>query len=149
MCLPSIIEIADRAGLECDPRSRNKKEVLYKCPFCLGDANRRKYKLSLNPVYNVYKCWLCGESGGVLQFEAKLFNLPYDEVKRKYSKNRNYHPAEMLSPKQLKLISWDEAKRRNHEHYKRSLDEVLRDWKEYEREQKILHFAKLIVIAHI
>lgn len=150
MCLPSILEIADQAGLTANPRTLGKKRVEYKCPFCLGDSNKNsKYKMILHAEENVYKCWLCGEKGGVLQFESKLLNIPYEEVKKKYFKGRNYHPAELLSPKQLNLISWAEAKRRNRAGFLGSLDSVLEDWKDYEREQLIYTYAKFVIIAQL
>ncbi|MDX8367678.1 CHC2 zinc finger domain-containing protein [Cytobacillus sp. IB215665] len=147
MCLPSILEIADRAGLQCDHRSRHKTEVMYDCPFC--NHRSGKFKLSLNQRDNVFKCWLCGERGGVLQFESQVFQISYDEVKKKYFKNRTYHQAEMLSPKQLKKINWDDVKRRQREEFKRSLDQVLEDWKAHEYNQKVLAYAKILISIHL
>jgi hypothetical protein len=151
MCLPSIISVADDARLEINPKTIGKKEVYAKCPFCLGDANHKgKYKLSLNNHYNVFKCWLCGEKGGVLEFEAKITGIPYDEVRAKYfGKMKNYHPAEMLSPMQLKQIGWDRLKRTQKDDFKAKKDKVLHDWKVFERDEKVKHFAMLLVIAHL
>lgn len=152
MCLPSIIEVAERAGLELNPRSLNKKEVYAKCPFCIGDANRKgSYKLSLNQQYNVFKCWICGEHGGVLDLESRLTRVPFNEVRAKYfgQKRKVTHPAENLSPTQLKMIGWAECKRRNREDFLKRRAEVLHDWKEYEYNEKVKYFALLMVIAHI
>ncbi|MDP4087443.1 MAG: hypothetical protein Q8934_23035 [Bacillota bacterium] len=146
--LPSIVNVAEENGLKINPRTLKQKEVLCKCPFCLADANDpKKYYLSLNLKENIYKCWYCKESGGVLQFESSVTGKPFQEVKEKYfGKNRKkYHPAEMLSPKQLALINWDEVKRNHFEEYKKSLQTVIADWKAHVREQRILAFAKLLI----
>lgn len=152
MCLPSIIEVAEKAGIELNPRSLNKKEVYAKCPFCIGDADRKgRYKLSLNQQYNVFKCWICGEHGGVLEFESRLTGVPFNEVRAKYfgQKKKATHPVEKLSPLQLKMIGWAECKRRNREDFLKKRAEVLRDWKEYEYNEKVKYFALLMVIAHL
>lgn len=151
MCLPSIINVAEDAGVELNPRTIGKKEVYAKCPFCLGDSTiKGKYKLSLNQQYNVFKCWLCGEHGGVLEFESKLTGSTFDEVRAKYfGQKKNYHPAEKLSPMQLKQIGWQSAKRSNPDSFKKKRDAVLHDWKAYEQSEMIKHFALLMVIAHL
>lgn len=152
MCLPSIIEVAEKAGVELNPRTLNKKEVYAKCPFCLGDTNRKgKYKLSLNQNMNVFKCWLCGEHGGVLEFESKLTGLSFEEVKVKYfgQKKKDVHPVEKLSPMQLRKIGWAQYKRQNRDDFMKKRAEVIRDWKNYEREEKVKYFAMLMVIAHL
>jgi len=144
--LPVITDIADQHSIECDPRSLSKKEVRYKCPFCLQDSNKRnKFYLSLNPEKNVFKCWYCKESGGVLVFESKLTGKTYEDVKKKYFQGTTFHPAQLLSPKQLKQIDWDKVKKENYEQYKRSLDEVMIEWKAYEHERKALAFAKYLL----
>lgn len=146
MNLPQITDIADQHSLECNPKTVNKKEVRYKCPFCQEDANRRnKYFLSLNPEKNVFKCWYCKESGGVLLFESKLTDKPYDEIRKKYSNGKPLHPAQLLSPSQLEKINWRELKQRNYEQYRQSLAEVESDWKVYKYDQRSLAFAKLLL----
>lgn len=152
MCLPSIIEVATRAGVEFNPRSLNKTEVYAKCPFCLGDSNRAgKFKLSLNQLDNVYKCWLCGARGGVLDFESRLTGMPYHEVKNKYfgQKKKSIHPTEMLSPRQLEKIGWAEMKRKDYHDFHRHKQDILEDWLGYQREEKIKHFAMLMVVSHM
>lgn len=152
MCLPSIIEVAEKTGVELNPRTLNKKEVYAKCPFCSGDAHRKgKYKLSLNQEYNVFKCWICGEHGGVLEFESRLTGVSFEEVKVKYfgQKKRPVHPVEKLSPMQLKKIGWAEYKRRNREDFMKKRAEVIQDWKEYEYSEKVKYFAMLMVIVHL
>ncbi|MCM3454795.1 polycomb protein [Heyndrickxia oleronia] len=87
------------------------------------------------------------ESGGVLQFESLLTGKPFTEVKQKYfgHKRKKYHPAELLSPKQLELIDWAEIKRNHFEEYKQSLEEIMTEWNAHVREQRILAFAKLLI----
>ncbi|WP_019156933.1 hypothetical protein [Robertmurraya massiliosenegalensis] len=146
--LPSIIDVARENQLTFNERSLNKKEVMCKCPFCLADANNpKKFYLSLNPDKNVFKCWYCKEYGGVLQFESLVTGNSYEEVRLKYFGDikKKYHPAELLSPKQLKAINWDEIKRKHNDEYKRSLENVFADWKAHVHSQRILAFAKLLI----
>ena len=85
--LPEILRVAEEYGLTFNPRYHGKKETLCKCTFCEEDAKPgkgNKFYLSLNTQDQVYKCWYCGVSGGVLDFEAKLSGLPYNEVREKY-----------------------------------------------------------------
>ena len=84
--LPPIIEVAIEHELQTNERcsSRSSKEVRFKCPFCEADANKEgKFYLSLNVADNLFKCWACGESGGVLKFIAILENISIEDVKRK------------------------------------------------------------------
>lgn len=146
--LPCIVNVAQENGLEINVKTLTQKEVLCKCPFCHGDAGRRgKYKLSLNPEKKVFKCWLCKKSGGVLQFESLLTGKSFAEVKKKYfgDRKRPYHPAEFLSPQQLEAINWQTAKQQSYQHFKNKMDDVLRDWKEHEYQNKRLALAKLFV----
>lgn len=146
--LPSIIDIARENQLVFNERTLNKKEVMCKCPFCQMDAdNSKKFYLSLNEEKNVFKCWYCKEYGGVLQFESLITGTPYQEVKQKYfgDKKKAYHPAELLSPKQLEAIDWAEVKRKYHEEYKSSLEHIIADWNAHVYENRILAFAKLLI----
>lgn len=146
--LPNIVDVARENHLTFNERSLNKKEVMCKCPFCLEDSNKpKKFYLSLNTEKNVFKCWYCKEHGGVLQFESMITGDSYEEVKLKYfgDKKKEYHPAELLSPKQLEAINWAEIKRQQQEEYKRSFEKVIADWKAHVRSQRILAFAKLLI----
>ncbi|WP_026701628.1 hypothetical protein [Salibacterium aidingense] len=146
--LPCIIEIAENHGLELNPKTLAHTEVMAKCPFCGGDANKPgKYKLSLNQEKRVFKCWICKESGGVLQFEAKLTGKSFAEIKQKYYGNRKtpYHPAEMLSPQQLEAIEWQKAKRESYNHFRQNVSRVYEDWHTHCIRHKRLALAKLII----
>lgn len=146
--LPSILDVARENHLIFNKRTLGKKEVTCKCPFCLEDTNKpKKFYLSLNIEKNVFKCWICKEHGGVLQFESMITGKPFDEVKQKYFgfQSRKYHPAERLSPKQLEAINWAEVKRTHYEEYKHSLSKVIADWKLYVQENRILAFSKLLI----
>lgn len=43
------------------PLQGGGEELLYKCPSCLDDRNKKK--LSVNILKNCYKCWVCGLQG--------------------------------------------------------------------------------------
>lgn len=149
--LPNILDIAEQNGVIINKRTYGKKETLAKCPFCLEDANKPKYYLSLNTVDQVYKCWFCGESGGVLDFEARLTNTTYEEVKEKYfgrNKRRNIHPAETLTMKQLKEIGW-EGFRKNKEAFMKHRDLVFKEWQRYEHRVLSELYAELLIIMKL
>lgn len=150
--LPNILDIAEQNGVIINKRTYGKKETLAKCPFCLEDANKpKKYYLSINTVDQVYKCWFCGESGGVLDFEARLTNTTYEEVKEKYfgrNKRRNIHPAETLTMKQLKEIGW-EGFRKNKEAFMKHRDLVFKEWQRYEHRVLSELYAELLIIMKL
>ena len=106
---------------------------------------------SLNTQDQVYKCWYCGVSGGVLDFEGKLSGISYNEVREKYfgKRKKPVHPAESLNTHQLRLIGWAEYKRNDRYEFKRNRESVLRDWKTYEHGELVKHFALFMVVAHI
>lgn len=149
--LPSIIDVAQENGLDINPRTLNKKEVYAKCPFCHGEKSTNSYKLSLNIEHNVFKCWLCKTSGGVLEFESRLTNRTFQEIRAKYFGDirKKRHFVEYLSPNQLRKIGWNEYKRKSREEFLKKRSEVLRDWQNYEYSEKVKYFALFMVIAHI
>lgn len=152
--LPEILKVAEEYGLTFNPRYHGKKETLCKCTFCEEDSKPgkgNKFYLSLNTQDQVYKCWYCGVSGGVLDFEAKLSGLPYNKVREKYfgKRKKPVHPAESLNARQLRLIGWAEYKRKDRDDFKKNRESVLIDWKKYEHGELVKHFALFMVIAHI
>lgn len=144
--LPNIIKIAEEHGLAINPKSYGKKETMCICPFC----NSGKYHLSINEEKNIFKCWHCKKSGGVLQFESLLTNKPFDEIREKYfgKKKAKKHPAYELSPDQLKQIGWHDKKQSSFNVFSKSKEEVLRDWKKYEYEEFVKHYALFILIKN-
>ena len=138
--LPSILEVATQHGLRINGRSsQSKKDLRCKCPFCQTDAQQKdKFYLSLNVTDNVFKCWACGESGGVLKLIALLEKRSVEEVKRSLwgdtkSSRKPLHPAERLTPSQLKMLgfitsNWGELKQRDPAGYKNTLDWIWREW---------------------
>jgi hypothetical protein len=152
--LPEILKVAEEYELTFNPRSHGKKETLCKCSFCEEDSKPgkgHKYYLSLNAHDQVFKCWFCGVSGGVLDFEVKLSGLPYSEIRKKYFgvRKKPVHPAESLNARQLRSIGWAEYKRNNRAAFKKNRETVLSDWQNYEYEELTKHFAMFIVVAHI
>jgi len=145
--LPSILEVAREHGLYQDERTLNKKEIRFKCPFCAGDKGKEdKYYLSLNVEDNVFKCWLCDESGGVLKFIALLQGKSVEEVKQdlwgdRKKPQRKLHPAERLTPAQLKMLGmkgpgWYALRKRDYALYRRTLNWVWTEWKEFVATEK-------------
>lgn len=139
--LPSVLETARQHGLQMNDRcsSRSAKELRLKCPFCEADANKEgEYYLSLNTSDNVFKCWACGESGGVLKFIALLDHQSIEEVKRnlwgsKRSPQNPLHPAEKLRPEQLRAMgfvgcNWGKLKQGDQAYYQQTLNWVWKEW---------------------
>jgi len=154
--LPDIVEVAREHQLKINERTLGKKEVLSKCPFCMADSGKRnKYYLSLNPADKVFKCWFCGESGGVFRFIALLEGVPEQEVMKRYGiQRRKRHPAERLTTRQLKLAGfsgkpdWQALKERNLEHYEDTLDFVWAHWKDFLEREKRMAFCTLVEGIH-
>ncbi|MGG1880342.1 hypothetical protein ABDI30_22605 [Paenibacillus cisolokensis] len=143
--LPDIVSIAEQHGLQINPSSKTREEVSCKCPFCYEDSKpgkKRRYYLSLNSKDQVFKCWFCGESGGVLRFISLLEGVPEEQVRQRYRKRKIVHPAERLSRnqrKQLRLYmgdgikepDWNLMRKRDFAYYKRSLDFLWQQWSEF------------------
>jgi hypothetical protein len=154
--LPDILSVAKDHRLEINERTFGKKEVLAKCPFCLADANRKnKFYLSLNTEDKVFKCWFCGESGGVIRFIALLEGVPENEVLRRYNLQRKKrHPAVRLTSRQLKLAGfrgkadWQAMKERNPDYYQATLDFVWAHWNDFLEREKRMAFCTLVEGIH-
>jgi len=152
--LPNILDVAHEHNLIFDSKSYGKKETLAKCPFCKEDSKPEKkkvYHLSLNTKDQVYKCWFCGEAGGVLRFEAKLSNIPFAKVREKYfgKKKKNLHPAYKLTPEQLDEIGWLSFKQKDFKGFQQKREQVLKDWKSYVYHELAKHFALFMCMAHL
>ena len=136
--LPNILDVAEQHNLEADRKTIGKKETRFKCPFCHADANRsRKYFLSINEDKNVFKCWSCQESGGVLKLISFLENKREQEIIEQLRKNNGFnyqkHPAEKLTRSQLKMIGYEKIdwiKNREYdvELYKHFRNHVYQKW---------------------
>lgn len=142
--LPDIIEIAEEYLIEIDSRSYGKKETMAQCPFC----NSGKFHLSLNQNKNIFKCWNCKKSGGVLQFESLVSEKPFDEIRAKYfgKKKAKKHPAYELSPEQLKQIGWHDKKRDSYHVFNKNKDEVVREWEKYCYEELVKYCSLFFII---
>lgn len=153
--LPSVIKVADRNGLEFDPRTIGKKEVRTKCPFCQADANRHnKFYMSLNESKNVFKCWYCKASGGVLRFISLLEDIPEHEliekVRKKSGSTYQKHPAERLTSHQLRLlgypnVDWVANRKFDVKFYKEFRERVFNEWQTYLKDQKESAYQILFV----
>lgn len=137
--LPSILDVADDQGLECVERTRSKKEVYYRCPFC----HHHNPKLSLNPAKNVFKCWHCGESGGVLEFEAKLTGKTFTEVKQQYFP---YKSKSSPNAKQRQKLGHTSIPK---DTYKKQITKLKTEWETYQFFMCRKYFAYLSVILLI
>lgn len=110
--LPNILNVAEQYYLEADRKTIGKKETRFKCPFCHADANRsQKYFLSINADKNVFKCWYCQKSGGVLKLMSFLENKSEQEIIEQLRENNGFsyqkHPVEKLTRSQLKMINYE------------------------------------------
>lgn len=151
--LPNILEVAKKNKLEVNPKSLNKKEIRFKCPFCKQDSNRKdKFYLSVNESKNVFKCWYCKESGGVIRFisllEGKSEQELIEEIRKENGSNYKKHPAEKLTQYQLDLIgyrkiNWYEMRNKNYSGYKHLREKIWGEWKAYIRDRKRFSYQLL------
>jgi hypothetical protein len=152
--LPSILEVAQQHGLQMNVRSsQSAKEIRFKCPFCGADAHKKdKFYLSLNLNKNLFKCWSCGEGGGVLTFIALLDDKSIEEVKNElWGSNqspRELHPAETLKPQQIRAMGfigyYGKEKYKNPDYYKRTLDWIWKEWQMYSMRLKRLAYIGIV-----
>lgn len=139
--LPDIIDIAADYQLNLQRRGTSVREVRAKCPFCQEDAKPGKHRhfyLSLNRHDQVFRCWFCGEQGGVFRFIALLEGIPEQEVTARYRRRKLLHPAERLTRTQRKLLGeaycyvsepdWEHMRKRDKAYYLRTLDRLWNDW---------------------
>lgn len=159
--LPEILPVAERHGLKFDPKTLGKKEARAKCPFCKADSapgKERKFYLSLNTQDQVFKCWYCGESGGVFRFISLLEGIPESDVVERYreQKGKGYkpHPAERLSLSQYRLMGYKQKpdfvglRKCDLRIYKRKRDECWQDWRDFVAGERRSAFQTLIVGIH-
>lgn len=135
--LPDILSIADQHALIVNNKTRHREEAECKCPFCYEDSKpqkKRRYYLSLNTKDQVFKCWFCGESGGVLRFISLLEGVAEEEVRSRFRKRKVEHPAERLTRRQRKLIGeniepdWATMKKRDPAYYIRTMKWMWSEW---------------------
>lgn len=158
--LPNIVDIAEQHGLIVEASSRFRKEVKCKCPFCHEDSKpnkQRKYYLSLNSKDQVFKCWFCGEKGGVFRFISLLEHVDQKDIVQRYQKRNIIHPAEQLNRNQRHLLrqslgggsdpDWRRMRERDMAYYKRSLEWLWAEWNAFkEREKQQAYFWLLLGI---
>lgn len=151
--LPDIVGVAEQHELLINPYSRSREEVTCKCPFCHEDSKpgkKRRYYLSLNSKDQVFKCWFCKESGGVLRFISLLEGVSEDQVRQRFRKRKIVHPAERLSQNQRRRLrqsiggkepNWSQMRERDFSYYVRSLELLWQQWNEFlQREQQEAYF---------
>lgn len=163
--LPEIVDVAKLHRLELNHRTLNHEEVLAKCPLCQEDSKpgkRRRYYLSLNSQDQVFRCWYCGESGGVLRFISLLEGVPEDEVKERYRSpkrkgHRKRHPVERWSTGQKraylnhyggKLPDLHAMRQRDYSYYIRTLDLMQTQWNELVQREVEQAFFWLLLGIH-
>lgn len=158
--LPNILDIASEHQLAFQSRSFGKKQTLAKCPFCREDdqpRKRKKYYLSLNTQEQLFKCWYCGESGGVFRFMALLEGVSENEVIDRYRKKSGsaskLHPAEKLTSSQCKMMgldakpNWIEIRKFDYQSYKEMRELTWKAWKQFLVNEK--RFAYQLLVSGI
>lgn len=150
--LPNIVDVAFDHNLTVNSKTIGKKEVQFKCPFCLEDSQPSKikrYYLSLNENKNIFKCWFCGAKGGVIKFISLLDGSPESEIVENLRKENGFnyqkHPAEKLSTTQLKMIgypniNWINNREFDVELYKAFREHVYQKWLSFVEDQKALAY---------
>lgn len=155
--LPEIVDVAKKHKLIINTRTLHSEEVLCKCPFCQEDSKpgkRRRFYLSLNSQSQVFKCWFCGESGGVLRFIALLEGVSEEKVRSRYRRSHTTHPAERLTRRQRLLLGgyekepdWRLMKKRNRDYFLRTMDYLWERWNDFlETERQEAYFLLILGI---
>lgn len=116
--LPDILDVASEHGVHLGKTLRNRPdETRACCPFCEDS----KFHLYLNSAKQTFRCYRCGESGGVIGFISKLTNTSeyaiLEELKKMVRENRNLsktrkpklqtHPGIRLNVFQLRQIGYE------------------------------------------
>lgn len=154
--LPEILDIAKKHNLTINQNTLNKKEVQCKCPFCGEDempGKQKRFYLSLNTDRQVFRCWFCGEKGGVFRFISLLEHKSENEILAEFRKNSGYrqHPAEKLTLSQLRLIgfdkkpNWGEMRKQNPVMYKNHLNWFWTEWNQFVNEERKLAYGTLFI----
>ncbi|WP_046176228.1 hypothetical protein [Domibacillus indicus] len=156
--LPNILDVASEHKLTFQPRSLGKKQTLAKCPFCREDdqpRKRKKYYLSLNTQEQIFKCWYCGESGGVFRFMALLEGVSENEVIDRYRKKSRstykLHPAEKLTSSQCRMMGldkkpdWMGIRKFDYPSYKKLRELVWKAWNQFLQNEKRFAYQLLVI----
>ncbi|MDP5276212.1 CHC2 zinc finger domain-containing protein [Chengkuizengella sp. 2205SS18-9] len=152
--LPDIYEVAQIYGLSLR-KSRSQYKAL--CPF----HEEKTPSFYINPEKNIFKCFGCGEGGGVIKFKAKIEDKSeqeiYEELKsqKTFQSNKSSHPAESLTSFQFREMSevipelshlerrpnWGIIKQIGNEEYLQFRDKVWGHWLqflEYEKKSAVM-----------
>ncbi|MFT9486783.1 MAG: CHC2 zinc finger domain-containing protein [Tepidibacillus sp.] len=148
--LPNIEEVAKEHGIELGKMVKGQYKVI--CPF--PSHGEKTPSMFINPQKNVFKCFGCGEGGGVIKFISLLENKSEQEVLKSLTKDIERspkgkkkfvifsHPAEKLTTYQLRLIgfhnkpSWESMRQHDYFYYRRTLDFVFEEWQEFIETEK-------------
>lgn len=146
--LPDILEVAHRHDLVFNPRPVGGRpdEKRANCPFCVKPD--RHYHLYINTDKKTFKCYRCGNTGGVAKFMAMLTGKTeqqvLEELKQEAKKDapprpgKPSHPAFGLTAVQLRMIglepryTWSEWWQDDRVFKKWWLNEVWTRWKKVE-----------------
>lgn len=60
------------------------ENYIFDCPFCEG-----KKSGYISPKYQIYKCFVCGRTGNVVNFVMEVKNLTYEEALKYLEKTYN------------------------------------------------------------
>lgn len=163
--LPNILDIAVQHNLDFSKRSvyNRPEEKRAICPFHVCTTHRQpEYHLYINTMKNTFKCFSCGESGGVVKFiallEGKTEQQVLDELKggsEPKRKRKKVHPAETLTAIQLKALGfdrftgWYQFKKtwsHNPAYVRRTMNWMWREWQDY-LQYRLENAYKLLLIG--
>lgn len=144
--LPDIIAIAAEYGLELKPVPGRPDERRANCPFC--EKGDKRHHLYLNAAKQVFNCYKCGRSGGVIAFLALLEGRSemaiLEDLREKRPVKKSYrHPAEILSAFQLQAMGftggrpdWAREWQERPEYAKNLADWIWQEWRSFLMEEK-------------
>lgn len=165
--LPNIMDVALKhnvsfSTLQILNRPDEKRAV---CPFhvCTTHKDKVEYHLYINTEKNTFKCFSCGEKGGVVRFISLLEGIPEQRILeglREPFKNkgrRNFHPAERLNSLQLKKLgflpgSWSDFKRKwvhNPVYIRNTMDYIWGRWRNFVNYRIEMAYKELLIGLNI
>lgn len=162
--LPNIMDIAVEHNLAFSDRPiyNRPHEQRAICPFHICSThNKPEYHLYINKEKHTFKCFSCGEKGGVVRFIALLEGITEQQVLErlrapyKNHKRKNVHPAERLNALQLKKIgfvnhcSWRDFKKKwetkSPRYIQVTMDFIWTRWQDYIQYRIEMAYKELLI----
>jgi hypothetical protein len=161
--LPDILDVAREHGVALGRQlSHRPEEIRADCPFC-SDTKKHLY---LNTEKHTFKCFRCGEKGGVIDFLSLLSGQSktqvLEEIKEELRssspvqkrKKKKIHPARRLNTFQLQQIgyshrpNWQKFFKEEPIAAKEYADAIWENWQAFVEYEKMQAMKILLLCLH-